>query len=102
MPLIHENTKKYDAIPDRLNIMGKEIVDSAYKVHKELGSELLERVDEVCLAHELRKRNLKVDRQVAVPIKYDGIKFDEGFRLDLLIEDEVICELKAVDEMRPV
>lgn len=102
MPLIHENTKKYDAIPDRLNIIGKEIVDSAYKVHKELGSGLLERVYEVCLAHELRKRNLKVDRQVAVPIKYDGIEFDEGFRLDLLIEDEVICELKAVDEMNLV
>jgi len=102
MPLIHENTKKYDAIPNRLNEIGKEIVDSAYKVHKELGSGLLEKVYEVCLAHELQKRNLVVERQVAIPIRYDGIEFDEGFRLDLLIEDQVICELKAVDKMNPV
>ena len=102
MPLIHENTKKYEAIPDRLNLIGKEIVDSAYNVHKELGSGLLEKVYEVCLAHEVQKRGFKVERQVGVPIKYDGIKFDEGFRLDLLIEDEIICELKAVDEMNPV
>ena len=102
MPLIHENTNKYEAIPDHLNMIGKEIVDSAYRVHKELGSGLLERVYEVCLAHEVEKRGFKVERQVAIPINYDGIEFDEGFRLDLLIENEVICELKAVDKVNPV
>ncbi|MFY0698178.1 MAG: GxxExxY protein [Balneola sp.] len=102
MPLIHENTKKYEAIPDRLNLIGKEIVDSAYKVHKELGSGLLERVYEVCLAHEIQKRGFEVERQVVVPVNYDGISFDEGFRLDLLVEKEIICELKAVDKMNPV
>ena len=102
MPLIHENTKKYEAIPDRLNAIGKEVVDSAFKVLKELGSGLLEKVYEVCLSHEIQKRGLKVERQVIVPVKYDGISFDEGFRLDLLVEKEIICELKAVDKMNPV
>jgi len=102
MPLIHENTKKHEVIPDRLNLIGKEIVDSAFKVHKELGSGLLEKVYEVCLAHEIHKRGFKVERQVAVPINYDGKTFDEGFRLDLLVEEEIICELKAVDKMNPV
>ena len=102
MPLIHENTKKYEAIPNRLNIIGKEIVDSTFTVNKELGAGLLERVYEVCLAHEVEKRGFKVERQVAVPINYDGKSFNEGFRLDLLIEDEIICELKAVDKMNPV
>jgi GxxExxY protein len=102
MPLIHENTKKYEAIPNRLNIIGKEIVDSTFTVNKELGAGLLERVYEVCLAHEVEKRGFKVERQVAVPINYDGKSFNEGFRLDLLIEDEIICELKAVDKMNLV
>ncbi len=102
MPLIHENTKKYDELPDRLNKIGKEIVDSAFNVHKELGAGLLERVYEVCLAHEFKNRGLKVLRQVPIPIKYAGLEFEEGFRIDLLVEDEVICELKAVDQMNPV
>lgn len=102
MPLIHENTKKYEAIPDQLNLIGKEIVDSAYKVHKELGAGLLERVYEVCLAHELTKRGFSVKRQVPVAIRYDNIEFDEGFRIDLLVENEIICELKAIDQVNPV
>jgi GxxExxY protein len=102
MPLIHESTKKYEEIPSRLNKIGKEIVDSAYTVHKELGAGLLERVYEVCLAHELTKRGLSVERQVPVSIRYYNIEFDEGFRIDLLVENEVVCELKAVDQMNPV
>ena len=82
-------------------IAGK-IVDAAFHVHYELGPGLLERVYEICFCHELSKRNLKYKRQVEIPIIYDGIKFDEGFRLDVLVEDLVICELKAVDEMNPV
>ena len=80
----------------------KHIVDAAYTVHKELGPGLLEKVYEVCLCHELSKRGLRSERQVAIPIAYDGIVFDEGLRLDVLVEDLVICELKAVDEMNPV
>ena len=80
--------------------LATEIVDVAYVVHKTLGPGLLESVYEVCCLHELRKR--KVERQVIVPVIYDGITFDEGFRIDLLVEDLVICELKAVKEVNPV
>jgi GxxExxY protein len=78
------------------------VVDCAFLVHKELGPGLLERVYEVCFCHELTKRGLRVQRQVPVPINYDGILFDEGFRLDVLVENMVICELKAVDQVNPV
>ena len=78
------------------------IVDAAFAVHTLLGPGLLEKVYEVCLCHELTKRGLKVERQVPVPIIYDGIAFDEGLRLDLLVEGLVICELKAVAQVNPV
>ena len=78
------------------------IVDAAYCVHKELGPGLLERIYEICFCHELTKRNLAYQRQVEVPIVYDGIKFDEGLRLDVLVEDLIICELKAADKINSV
>ncbi|MCS6845787.1 MAG: GxxExxY protein [Caldilineales bacterium] len=78
------------------------IVDAAYAVHKNLGPGLLESVYEVCFCHELRKRGLALRRQVVVPIEYDGIRFEEGLRLDVLVEERVICELKAVEIMHPV
>jgi GxxExxY protein len=71
-------------------------------VHKELGPGLLERVYEVCFCHELTRRGLKYLRQVDIPITYDGILFDEGLRLDVLVEDDIICELKAVEVTNPV
>ena len=82
--------------------IAKIVVNAAFKVHKELGPGLLERVYEVCLAHEIGKAGLKVSRQVAIPISYDGIVFDECLRIDLLIEDTVIIEIKAVDIVNPV
>jgi len=82
--------------------IGKAIVDASYKVHKELGPGLLERVYEVCVAHELKKAGYNVKRQVKIPIVYDGITFNEGLRLDLLVDDLVIVELKAVDQVNPV
>ncbi|MCH7396662.1 GxxExxY protein [Belliella sp. DSM 107340] len=82
--------------------IGKLIVNSSFKVHKNLGPGLLEKVYEVCLAHELRKLGLDVKRQITIPIVYDGIKFDEGLRLDLLIEDKIIIEIKAVEQVNPV
>ena len=83
-------------------VIAKKIVDAAYTVHKALGPGLLEKVYEVCFCHELAKRGLQNQRQVDIPIKYDGLKFNEGLRLDVLVENLVICELKAVDEMHPV
>ncbi len=82
--------------------IAKKIVDSAYAVHKALGPGLLEKVYEACFFHELAKRGLKYLRQVDIPIVYDGMTFNEGLRMDVLVEDLVICELKAVDEMNPV
>ena len=86
----------------REELIAKKIVDAAFVVHKRLGPGLLEKVYEVCFCHELSKRDLKSKRQVIVPIIYDGIIFDEGLRLDVLVEELIICELKAVDEMNPV
>ena len=82
--------------------VARKIVDAAYCVHKELGPGLLEKIYETCFCHELKKRGLSYKRQVDVPIVYDGITFDEGLRLDVLVEDSIICELKAVDEVNPV
>jgi len=81
------------------NEIAREIVDAAYQVHTRLGPGLLESVYEVVLAHELKKRGLQCRRQVAVPIEYDGIKFDEAFRVDVLVEDKVIVELKSVESV---
>ena len=81
------------------NEIGKIIVDTAITVHKELGPGLLETVYEVILAHELEKRGLSVKQQVSVPIEYNGIKFDEGFRADILVENKVIIELKSVESV---
>jgi GxxExxY protein len=79
------------------NEIGAIIVDTAVKLHKKLGPGLLETVYEVILAYELEQQNLTVKRQVIVPIEYNGLKFDEGFRADMVINDKVIIELKSVE-----
>lgn len=81
------------------NEIGKQIVDVAVQVHRELGPGLLEMVYEVILAHELRQRGLRVERQIPIDIVYRGLKFDEGFRADLIIEKKVIVELKCVEKL---
>lgn len=92
----------FDLPESKLERVAREIVNAAFKVHKQLGPGLLERVYEVCLCYELEKAGLKVKRQVPVPIVYDNIEFDEGFKLDVLVEDLIICELKSVIELHPV
>lgn len=94
--------KEFRPLTEKEEKVGKAIVDSAYIVHKNLGPGLLEKVYEVCFAHELIKRGLYVQRQIDIPISYDGIVFDEGLRLDVLVENSAICELKAVDQVNPV
>jgi len=84
------------------NEIAAHIVDAAFKIHEKLGPGLLESVYEVVLAHELQKRGLRVARQVPIPIIYDGIKFEEGFRADLLVEAKVIVELKSLETVPPV
>jgi GxxExxY protein len=78
------------------------IIDSAIKIHKDLGPGLLESVYEVILAKSLEKRGLHVERQVPFRFHYDGMIFEEGFRLDLLVEHRVIVELKSVETLAPV
>jgi GxxExxY protein len=79
--------------------IGKWIVDSAVQVHRELGRGLLETVYEVVLLQELRGRGLQVERQIPIPITYQGCRFDEGFRVDLMVEHKVIVELKCVERL---
>ena len=89
-------------ISEREDQIAKTIVNSAFTVHRALGPGLLESIYEVCFCHELTKQGLSIRRQVTLPIIYDSIKFDEGLRLDVLVEELIICELKAVEEMNPV
>ena len=101
--LRHKGNKlNFKPLSEKEEQTAKKIVDSAYTVHKKLGPGLLEKVYEVCFCHELSKRKIEFKRQIPVPIVYDGTEFDEGLRLDVLIEDIIICELKALDQMNPV
>ena len=84
------------------NELGRIIVDAAVSVHRNLGPGLLESVYEVVLADALRRRGLRVERQVSVPIEYSGITFDEGFRADIIVESKVILELKSVEKLSNV
>lgn len=81
--------------------IGKEVVDAAIKLHRDLGPGLLESVYEAILARELEKRGLRIARQVPIKIKYGGEIFEEGFRADIVIEDLVILELKSVERVTP-
>jgi iron complex transport system substrate-binding protein len=78
------------------------IVDEAMKLHRGLGPGLLESVYEVVLARALEKRGLKIERQKTVSFEYDGLRFDEGLRVDLLVEGMVVVELKSVEKLAPV
>ena len=75
------------------------IVDAAIKVHRALGPGLMESVYQLCFAHDLRKRGLKVVTEVILPVEYDGLQLDAGYRIDMLIEDVVIVENKAVEKL---
>ena len=94
--------KEFKPLDGETERLAKEIVDAAFKVHKELGPGLLESVYEACLTYELRKRGLKVDRQIELPVHYETVRLDIGFRLDLLVENEIIVEVKAVEVMNPL
>jgi GxxExxY protein len=93
---------EYAPIPQDVELLANKVFNSALKVHKTLGPGLLENVYEICLAHDLDKLNLKVERQVVLPIMYDDITLDAGLRLDLWIERKLIVELKAVESLLPV
>ena len=83
------------------NEIGTYIVQAAVRLHRELGPGLLESVYEVLLAHRLRQEGLQVRRQVPIPIEFDGLRFEEGFRADPIVEGKVIVELKSVENVHP-
>ena len=84
------------------NDIAKIVVDTAFKVHRVLGPGLFESVYETVLAHEIEQRELAVERQKVIPINYEGLVLDEGFRADLVVGDKVIVELKSVETLAPV
>lgn len=92
----------FSPITDEEELIGKAIVNAAYKIHKELGPGLLEKVYEACFCHVLSKDGFHAQRQLKISIVFDKIIFNEGLRLDVLVDDLVICELKAIETVNPV
>ena len=82
--------------------VGKQVVDSAYRVHVALGPGLLESVYQACMVHELKKRGLNVDSEVPVAVLYDDLRLDAGYRIDLLVEGLVVVENKCVEQLLPI
>ena len=78
------------------------IISAAMKIHSVLGPGLLENVYETCLIHEMRKKDIEVNNQVVLPVIYDNIEMDLGYRLDLLVQNQVIVELKSVEKLLPI
>ena len=95
----HEEHKEHEGFAPCLESIGSHVVDAAIKVHTALGPGLLESAYEHCLAFELSQRGLKVERQVPLPIIYRGMKLDAGYRLDLLVDGQVIVEIKSADSI---
>ncbi len=87
---------------NQIDRIAREVVDAAFKVHSSLGPGLLESAYEACFAHELTKRGYRVERQKAQPVIYEGLEIEVGYRLDLLVEDLIIIELKAVEQLAPI
>ena len=99
---MNSKQKVYQALPDEVEAIGKKVLDAAFQVHTALGPGLLESVYEACLAHELKQSGLNVQTQVVLPVTYKELRIEAGFRLDLLIEQMVIVEIKAIETIIPL
>jgi GxxExxY protein len=84
------------------NEIARQVVDAAYKIHVQFGPGLLESAYEAMLVHELQKRGLQVAQQQPIPVLYDGVRLEVGYRADLVVEDKIIVELKSVEQVAPV
>lgn len=91
-----------DRTSPEVEAIARDVVDAAYHVHSTLGPGLLESVYEACLEHELRERGHEVKRQLALPVHYRGIRVESGFRIDLMVDDLLLIEVKAVDQIHPI
>ena len=99
---MHEGHEASGRVPEAVERIGREIVDAALTVHRALGPGMLESVYETCLSEELRRRGLATDRQVSVPVVYGDVRMDAGFRLDLLVEESVVVEIKSIDALASI
>jgi GxxExxY protein len=89
-------------VPVEVELLAKAVVDSAFAVHQELGPGLLESAYEACLSHELRLRGVNHQLQLPVPLNYKGIRIEVGYRADVIVEEKLLIELKAVDQLLPI
>lgn len=96
------NTIEHKPIPDDVEKLAKEAVNAAFRVHNSLGPGLLESVYEACLAYEIRKQGLGVQTQFAFPVIYEQVHLETGLRIDLLVEEKLIIEVKAVEMLMPI
>ncbi len=99
---MHNEHDGTEAVSPEVNQIGRAVMDAAFAVHRELGPGLLESVYEHCLAQDLVRAGLQVDRQVAVPVTYRDERIDAGFRLDLLVERQVVVEIKSIDALASI
>ena len=97
-----QNVQQAVPIPATLNQVSGQVVNAAFAVHRELGPGLLESVYEACLCHELTLQKISFRSQVALPVTYKNLRLEAGLRLDLLVAESVIVELKSVQRMEPV
>lgn len=91
-----------EGLSENENRIGREIYDVAFKIHRHLGPGLLESVYERCFCYELQSRNIAFQKQVSVPINYESLIVEDGLRLDILVDDKIIVELKAQENFHPV
>jgi len=94
--------KRKTSLSNEEEEIGRAVVNAAFYVHKTLGPGLLERVYEVCFCHVLSEKGFSVRRQIDIPIVFEGMTFEEGLRLDVMVNDLVVCELKALEQVHPV
>ena len=95
-------TEKFQPIPQDVEQIGKIVLDAAFKVHSALGPGLLESVYETCLAYEIRQNGQLVETQVAIPVLYEDVHIETGYRLDMIVENRVLVEIKAVERIIPL
>lgn len=99
---MHKGHEETEPLPLEVERVGRAVLNAAFKVHSALGPGLLESVYEACLAEELRQAGLKVERQVGVPVTYCDLQMDVGFRIDLLVENCVVLEIKSIDALASI
>ena len=99
---MHDEHDGAEAVSPEVNRIGRAVMDAAFAVHRELGPGLLESVYEQCLALELLRLGVRVERQIAVPVTFREKRIDAGFRLDLLVERQVVVEVKSIDALASI